>query len=138
MTPENKLIGTFESVEGKTNVYDNGLVESFINEDAYLDVPYVIQGKKQLETIAPGKKFYVISTGKGFYRITKEARNLCATQEYSSHLAAIAMVTDHVAVKLIIDVYNKINKPVVPTKIFTEEEPAREWLKERMKQDGII
>ena len=137
MTLEIKLIKTLEYPEGIVNIYENGFVESFINEDAHLDVPYLIKEKKELEALGLNKKFYVLSEPVGFYRITKEARDLSATKEYGSHLAAVAIVTDHVAERLVIDVYNKINKPVVPTKVFRERGLAKEWLMIRWNKAAI-
>ncbi len=135
MTIESKLIKTIESVKGITKIYENGFVDSYINEGAHLDVPYLIKGKKQLEGLGLPKKFHVLSEGAGFYRITKEAKNLSASKEYSNHLAAVALVTDHVAVQLVIEFYNKINKPVVPTKAFTDRELAKKWLLDKMESE---
>jgi len=127
-----RLIKTIEAPEGITRVYENGYLESFITEDAYIDVPFLIEGKKQLEETGL-KKFYVISEGAGFFRISKAARQLSASKEYSSHLAAVAVITSHVSTRLIVDLYHKIDKPVVPTKAFTDRNLARKWLFEMMR-----
>lgn len=129
MTSTNNLIKTFKTIEGKISIYDSGLVESYINEGAYIDTAYLIEGKKRLMKVYPNMKFYVLAEGLGFFRISKEAKELAAGKEYSDHLAAVAVISNHVATNLILDAYQKINKPVVPTKIFTDRELAIEWLR---------
>lgn len=129
------VISTFVSEEGTTTVYDSGIVEAFTNEDAYIDVPYLLKGKQLLETLTPGKKYYIISESQGFYRISKEAKALSATSEYSSHIAAVAVVTSHIALKVVLDFYLKINKPAVATKGFNNKQQAIKWLKDRMEEE---
>jgi hypothetical protein len=131
---ETKLIKTIESDEGTTKVYDNGLIESLIHEGAHIDVPYLLEGKQLIERVLQGKKAYVLNEGAGFYRITREARELSASKDYSSHIACIAVITKHVAIKLVFDLYNKIDKPSVPTKAFTDREQAMKWLEEMMRK----
>jgi hypothetical protein len=131
------LIATFERKEGSVKVYDNGVVESFVKEGAYLDVEYLEDGKARLEKLGLGKKFYVINESGGFYRISREARELSASREYSDHIAAVAVVVSHVAIKFVFDMYMMLDKPHTPTKAFTHKESAREWLLERMEVDVL-
>jgi hypothetical protein len=133
-TSESKLIKTIETDEGITRIYENGLLESYIYEGAHIDVPYLQEGKKQIEDLGPGKKYYVLNESAGFYRITREARELSASREYSEHIAAIAVIAKHVAVKLVFDLYLKIDKPKVPTKAFADRETGIRWLMEMMEK----
>jgi thiamine pyrophosphokinase len=67
----------------------------------------------------------------GFYRTSKEARKLSATKEYSDHIAAVAVMTNHISTKLVLDLYLKIDKPVTLTKAFTDRNLALKWLEEK-------
>jgi hypothetical protein len=131
MKKEAKLIATHTAPEGVVNIYDNGLLETFINEGSYIDVRYLREGRSRLEKLNLPGKFYVIAEG-GFYQISREARKLCADKEYSANLAAVAVVLKHTATKIILELFLKIDKPVVPTKGFTSREQAFEWL-EKMR-----
>ncbi|MCE3229296.1 MAG: hypothetical protein K0S32_3847 [Bacteroidetes bacterium] len=133
-TSESKIIKTIEADEGTTKIYESGLLESFINEGAYIDVPYLLEGKKLLDELGSDRKFYVLSESSGFYRISKEARELSASKEYSAHIAAVAVITKHISIKLVFDLYLKIDKPAVPTKAFTDREAGLKWLDERMSK----
>lgn len=134
MLNEFNLVETFTTNEGTVNIYDNGLVESLINEGAYIDVPYLLMGKSRVEQARPGKKFYALANGIGHYRVSKEARQLSASKEYSSHIAATAVMVNNAAVRLVVDLYMKIDKPFTPTKAFTKREDAISWLLEMMKK----
>jgi hypothetical protein len=129
------IIDKSETEEGIVTVYDSGLVISSIKEGAYLEVPYLIKGKERLLRLGYKGKFYVLSEGVGFYRISRAARLLSASSEYSEHIAATAVVTAHVSTKLILDLYLKIDKPKTPTKPFMDRNQALRWLEERKFQD---
>ena len=133
MLEEFELVDTFADKEGTVNIYSNGLVESIINEGAYLDVAYLLNGKSRVEQALPGKKIYALSDSPGYYRISREARKLSASKEYSSHIAATAVVVNNAAVKLVLDLYMSIDKPYTPTKAFTKREEALKWLLEKMQ-----
>jgi hypothetical protein len=136
MSEDYKLVELIETEEGVVKVYDNGLLESIINEGAYIDVPYIVDGKMRLEKLGAGKKFYVISSGVGFYRISKAARILAASKEYSAHIAAVAVITSHISIKYVLDLYLKLDKPASITKAFTNKKRAVKWLLERMESDN--
>jgi hypothetical protein len=131
------LIKVIETAEGITKVYDNGFLESVVHEGVLIDTPFLEEGKKQLEELGRGRKFYVLSEGAGHFRITRKARSLSASREYSSHLAAIAILTSHLSIKLMVDLYNKLDKPPVTTKSFTKREDAINWLKQQKAADEI-
>jgi hypothetical protein len=125
------VIDKMETEEGTVIVYDSGILISTIKEGAYLDVPYLLKGKERLLNLGLGQRFYALSEGIGFFRISKEARRLSATREYSEHLAATAVMINHMSTKLILDLYLKIDKPVTPTKAFMDRNLALKWLWER-------
>jgi hypothetical protein len=129
---QKKLLKVFERKEGRTRVYENGFVESTVYEDANLDVDYLIEGKKLLESTGL-KAFYVLNNSTGAYKISPEARKLSASEAYSRHLKAVAVVISNTAVAIVADLYLRIDKPATPTKIFSDNERAIQWLNEQMK-----
>jgi hypothetical protein len=135
MLEKYKLIETITTEEGTVNVYENGLLESIINEGAFIDVQYIRDGKTKLEKHGSGRKFYVISNGAGFYRISKQARVLAASKDYAEHIAAVAVITNHVSIRYVLDLYLKLDKPASPTKAFTDKQKALDWLLGKMEED---
>jgi hypothetical protein len=125
------VIDRNETEEGIVTVYESGIVISSIREGAYIQVPYLLKGKERLLSLNIAKKFYVLAEGMGFYRTSKEARKLSASKEYSDHIAAVAVMTNHISTKLVLDLYLMIDKPVTPTKAFTDRDLALKWLEEK-------
>jgi hypothetical protein len=128
------LLTTFESKEGTVKVYDNGFLEVNIREGAYLDANYVIEGKKKLDELKLGKKYYALNEAAGFYGTSKDARKLSASKEYAEHLGAIAVMVNHVSIRIILDLYLNIDKPYTPTKAFTDRKLALAWLDKKMNE----
>ncbi|MCW3105392.1 MAG: hypothetical protein JWO09_3832 [Bacteroidetes bacterium] len=110
------------------------LLEYIVKEGVKLDVDELLEGKKALTKLRPGVRFFVLAEGIEFFTISKEARDLCATAEYSDNTIAIAFYTPNISLLLMGEMYNKINKPAVPTKIFSQRDTAEEWLREQMKK----
>lgn len=126
-----------ETNKYKFKIYSNeAYMEYCIKEGVSIDVPDILEGKRLVTEAFPGVKFYVMAEGINFFTLTPEARKLCATAEYSDNTIAIAFYTTNVSILLLGEMYNKINKPVVPTKIFNNRDNALEWLKEQMKQSA--
>ena len=112
-------------------------LEYTIKEGVKIYVEDVIEGKRLITEACPGIKFYVMAEGYNFFTLTIEARQLCATAEYSDNTIAIAFFTTNISVLLVGEMYLKINKPIVPTKIFNNKDNAREWLKIQMETNDL-
>lgn len=108
------------------------IAELIIKLDAVLDEIFVRDSKKELEKARPGHKYYLLVGTEGFFRLTKKARKLGASKYFSTHLAAVACYTSNFTLALLGELYNKINKPVVPTHVFYTKEAAQEWLQEQI------
>jgi hypothetical protein len=89
--------------------------------------------KQELQNANPGKKYFLLVGSEGYFRVTKKARKMGASRQFSSHLAVVSCYTQNTSLYLLGELYNKINKPPVPTKVFYHREEAKEWLAEQMK-----
>lgn len=107
------------------------LAEYVIKEGVLLDEKLAWETKELLERLRPGKKYYLLVSSEGFFRVTKKARKLGASGKFSSHLAAVACYTTNASLALLGELYNKINKPAVATRVFATKEAAEEWLEEQ-------
>lgn len=65
---------------------------------------------------------------KGVRSISKDAREYLAT-EGARNIKAGALIIDSALSKMVGNIFLTINKPAVPTKLFTNELEAKEWLK---------
>jgi hypothetical protein len=125
----------FERSNFTIKIYpDSDFAEFIIKSDTVFDDRAALQSKKLLESARPGKKYYLLVSSSGFFKITKRARRLGADRLFSSHLAAVSCYTNNFSLSLLGELYNKLNKPFVTTRVFPSREPAMEWLTEQMVQ----
>jgi hypothetical protein len=70
---------------------------------------------------------------RGMKSADKEARNYLA-KEGSSYTRAVAVVVDSPMSKIIGNIYLGLNKPITPSRLFTDEKDAVEYLKQFIPQ----
>jgi hypothetical protein len=112
---------------------DNNLLEYIVKPGVLMDTKELLLGKELLEEVRPGEKFFILAEGVELFTVTKEARKLAATREYSDNTHAIAFYTHNPSIFLLGKMYQQINKPAVPTNVFYNRDEARDWLLEQMK-----
>lgn len=60
--------------------------------------------------------------------ITKDAREYLASEEGCQKIKCCAIITNSIVTRVIANFFLQINKPLVPTRLFTDEVSARKWL----------
>lgn len=113
-------------------IHKDGFMEFIAKNDVVLDVTHLWESKKLSEEYMPGTQFYLLLEGEEFFQVTKEAREIAAGPQFSSHLKAVALYAKNLPLKLLGNIYIKINKPVVQTRFFDNRERAEEWLRSLM------
>jgi len=113
---------------------NSDLVEYIIKENTLLDEQMAHDSKQLLEAARPGKKIFLLVSSEGLFKVTKKARRLAAGKAFSDHLAAVSCYTGNTSLFLLGELYNKINKPAVPTRVFYSREGAMEWLLEQIAE----
>jgi hypothetical protein len=79
-------------------------------------------------SLSDGSTFAVLTDASNFFSTTSELRQLLASKEFTDLRFATAIVTQSMANKIIGNFFIKVNKPASPTKLFSSEELALEWL----------
>ena len=113
------------------HVPGSDVAELILKEGIHFDENQAKATRNALESLAQGRKLYLLVGSEGFVRISRRARKLGASASFSSHLAAVACYTSNHSLALVGELYNKINQPKVPTRVFATREAAEEWLTER-------
>lgn len=83
--------------------------------------------------IGNGKQFPLLITTGQYSLADKDAREYGATEAGNKYTIAAAIVVKSLAQKLLGNAYIKINKPIAPNTLFTDEMKAIDWLKTFMK-----
>lgn len=123
----------FESDIYTMIIHDDLFLEFIVKKDAVLKEQGVWLSKQQAEEAYPGKRFFVLLGGEEFFQVPKETREAVASEKFSTHLAAVALYSNELAMKILGNLYIKINRPEVPTKFFTDRNKAEIWLRSLMK-----
>ncbi len=78
--------------------------------------------------ITGGKKMPFLTTNKGAFWITKDARDFARKIEPKQPFKAVAYWAPTLGIRLLAEFYGKFYKPEVPYKVFGTEAEALEWL----------
>lgn len=127
---------TFETDKYKLTFHSNNYYEILIKENVTLDVELLYEIKSISENNHPHPKSCILIEGVGFFNVKKEVRELGAEKNFSSRALAVACFTKNPSLLLIGELYNKINKPAVQTKMFTNRTKATDWLKSFVETDN--
>jgi len=92
-----------------------------------MDLEIAIECVKERISFSKNQSYACLINMKGIKSITRDAREYMAT-EGGKYLKAGALLVDSALSKMIGNLFLSINKPQVPTKLFTDEQQAKEWL----------
>ena len=99
-----------------------------ILEGAEIELENAIENYEAAQSLTgPTKHLLLVDANSNVY-ISKEARAYSAELKANSPIA-MAVVVSSTANRLIGNFYINFNKPKVPTKLFSSDEKAIEWLK---------
>ncbi|MBC7696394.1 MAG: hypothetical protein H7141_13220 [Burkholderiales bacterium] len=74
------------------------------------------------------KDYPILVRIKNVKHITKEAREYLASKDGCNKVKCGAIIIDSIVMSVIANFFLQINKPLVPTKLFTNKESAIDWL----------
>lgn len=107
----------------------DGIVLVTITSNEEVEVKDVVEVVSALEEIGKGKKFPLLIITQKYTLPSPEARAYIATAGSNPFASAEAYIIQSFSQKLVGNVYISFNKPARPTRIFTSEAKATEWLK---------
>jgi hypothetical protein len=98
-------------------------------KDLHLSLEAAISIVESRIFFAKGNSYPLLIDMRGIKSTTKKAREYMATIG-ATLVKAGALITGSAVNKTIGNIFLSIDKPLVPTKLFTNEESARQWLRE--------
>jgi hypothetical protein len=109
---------------------EDGIVLVNVKANQDIDVMHVKEVVGVLEENYENKKFPLLIITGEYTLPTPEARAYIATAESDPYACAEAYVVKSLSQKLVGNVYLSFNKPARPTRIFTSEDKAIDWLQQ--------
>ncbi len=113
----------------KVESLGNSIMRVTVCDDIELEIQDAKDMRNMLVNLSSNEKYCVLLDATNPFTVSPEARALIAGKEFSSERIAAAFVITSLANMLIGNFFIKVNKPSSPTKIFSTEENAFQWLK---------
>lgn len=83
-----------------------------------------------IELVGKEQKYPLLIDADAFINVTPEARKLVRKLEPIVPISARAMIINSLGQRILVSFYIKVQKPLVPTKIFNNYEEGIQWLQE--------
>jgi hypothetical protein len=99
-------------------------------EGSEIELNDTIQNKNAILTLTRGSNYLALVDIRVNVTVSKEARAYAALAENNLGRIASAFIITSTANKLIGNFFINVNKPEIPTRIFSSEESATKWLNE--------
>lgn len=110
-------------------IYSNGIMHIHIKVRNTLDISHSMEIVEARTTLAQGNKYPVLYTTEySFVTPSKEVNNYVASEERSKLVIADAFVMKSLPQRLAAKTYMMFKGPVRPSRFFSNESDAIEWL----------
>lgn len=123
-----------ETSTAQISLLQGNIVKMQFKQDIEVGIEDIRQNHKAAQKISKRKKHLVLLDARGFMTGSDKAKAFCASQSPLTYRIAVAVLVDSLAVRLRCNAFIQFNKPKVPTRVFSEEQQAMDWLKEFAKE----
>lgn len=106
----------------------DGIMLISMKPNVILRLPDAEAMVKLFKEMGHGKKFRLLFIAGKETTVSTDARYYASGPEANKYTIASAFVVSNIAQKLLGNAYVTFNKPVTPTRIFTDEQEAVSWL----------
>ncbi len=118
-----------ETSVAEMRIDEDGILNIKIKKGAHLTLEKIQEYFEVSNNLLGDRSALVLFDASEKYSITEEAKAYGQTEDATKKRIAIAFVTNSMANKLMFNLYLKIYKPKVPTKMFSNKTSALSWLK---------
>jgi hypothetical protein len=108
---------------------DEGILHVEMYSFADVTVEKVKENFDAIKQLLGNNRVLILINTKSGFKFRSEARSYVAINDEAINRVATAFVVNSFANKLVVNLYIKFNKPVVPTRMFLSEENALKWLR---------
>ncbi|PCH67257.1 MAG: hypothetical protein COC01_06255 [Bacteroidetes bacterium] len=122
-------IHILETQSGSTHLREDGIIHFTAKKDCREDLESAKENIEVIRKIAGNQIRPLLVDLRGYVSQTKESRDYYASDEMANYFSYVALIIDNSISGVIGNFYMGINKPIIPTRLFTSEEKAIEWLK---------
>jgi len=113
-----------------TAVDERGICWVIVKQNAIITLREAEENTAFVIELGNGEIMPMLVDTRGISTISKEARDHFSMRGRKGYVNSIAILTGNPLSKVVGNFFLGLNKPSVPTKLFTQEEKAVEWLNE--------
>jgi hypothetical protein len=115
---------------GKIFLAEDGIVRVMMFPDVDIRLEDAQEAFAAHLKICQGKRHPLLVDARKLRSFARDARQFFASEEVSRVTLAFALIVDTPVSRVLGNFYLGLNKPQLPTRLFTDEDKALEWLKE--------
>jgi hypothetical protein len=115
----------------EARILEEGVVENILKEGVTLDAQMAWDIKSSNMQLMGGKKYKVLLKAHYLSEVTREAREIVASEKFTMDTIAMALMAESTGHRIVGNFFLTINKPVTKTALFTDQEKAMNWLREQ-------
>jgi hypothetical protein len=124
----------FDSQRYRMKINDNLIKEVVVKRGQVFNESDLAESKQLSCEYLPNAKFYVIMEGEEDATVTNDAKRLAASKEYAQYTSALALCSSSLGLRIMGNLFLKVNKPAVHTRLFETREEAMAWLHKQMER----
>lgn len=108
----------------------DGIARTCVKPGIDITLDFAIENTKIVTSFFTHKKFPILIDSRGIKSMSYEARRHFSAQGRETKTNAFGIIIGSTVSRVLGNFYLGINKPVVPTKLFDNEEEATKWLEQ--------
>lgn len=109
-------------------LYSNNIMHVLVKKDSLVSLQDAKEVIEWVGSIGGEKKYVNLMEAQPNSEVDADARAYIASENQNKYTIADGMVVESLAHRLLSNFYMKFNKPVKPTRVFTNREKAIQWL----------
>lgn len=109
---------------------EDGIARTKVKKGSEVKLEHARENSVVVNSFYIDRKFPLLIDGRGIKSMEREARAFFTANGRRTNTLAFAIIIDSSVSKVVGNFFLGINKPIVPTKLFLNEETAIEWLEQ--------
>lgn len=106
----------------------DGIARTKVKQNSEVVLEDAMENSKVVNSFYVDEKFPLLIDARGIKSITRDARTFFTTNGRETNTMAFAILIDSSVSRVVGNFFLGINKPAVPTKLFSNEKDAVKWL----------
>lgn len=107
---------------------EHGIFHKTVVEDCHVDLEAVQEADRLMQELTGGNKVLMLYDARPHFTITEDAMEYSRKDIFNKQRIATAIISDKIAIKIMVDYFMNTLKSPVPIKVFSNKEDALEWL----------